>query len=289
MNLILALILIFFIFLLGIIPFFLLYLFSDLMYIVLYRIFGYRKKVIYKNLSQSFPDLNKKDLNKLMSRAFINLADIIVEGIKGFTMTHGQIKRRHKILNPGIIEPLAKAGKSIIALPTHYGNWEWGALSPGLFFDNYNIVGFYKPLTNPYADRFISKNRSRTGVTLASIYKTARAFENLKDTPTIYIMAADQSPSNSKKSYWINFLGRDTAFLHGPEDYARKYDIPLVYTEIQRIKRGYYELNLTILADKPTELKEGEITRRYAKMLETQILKKPENWLWSHRRWKLKR
>lgn len=289
MNLILALILIFFIFLLGIIPFFLLYLFSDSMYIVLYRIFGYRRKVIYKNLSQSFPELNKKDLNKLMSRAFKNLADIIVEGIKGFTMTHGQIKRRHKILNPEIVEPFHKDGKSIIALPTHYGNWEWGALSPGLYFKDYNIVAFYKPLTNKYVDRFIRKNRARTRVTLASIYETAKTFERLKDTPTIYIMAADQSPSNRKRSYWVDFLGRDTAFLHGPEDYARKYDIPLVYTEIQRVKRGYYELNLSIMADKPTELKEGEITRRYAKMLEAQILKKPENWLWSHRRWKLSR
>ncbi len=133
------------------------------MYIVLYRIFGYRKKVIYKNLSQSFPELNKKDLNKLMSRAFKNLADILVEGIKGFTMTHGQIKRRHKILNPEIVEPFHKDGKSIIALPTHYGNWEWGALSPGLYFKDYNIVAFYKPLTNKYVDRFIRKNRARTG------------------------------------------------------------------------------------------------------------------------------
>jgi len=289
MNLILALILIFFIFLLGIIPFILLYLFSDLMYIILYRIFGYRKKVIHENLSLSFPDLEKKELSKLMSRAFKNLADIIIEGIKGFTMTHGQIRRRHKVLNPEIVEPFTREGKSIIALPTHYGNWEWGALSPGLFIKDYNIVGFYKPLTNRYVDRFIRKNRSRTGTTLASIYKTARTFEHLKDTPTIFIMAADQSPSNSKKSYWIDFLGRDTAFLHGPEDYARKYDIPLVYTEIQRVKRGYYELNLTILADKPCELEKGEITKRYAKALEKQILNKPENWLWSHRRWKLNR
>jgi len=259
------------------------------MYVVLYRIFGYRKKVICENLSLSFPEMDKKDLKKLMALSFKNLTDIIIEGIKGFTMTRGQIIRRHKIVNPEIIEPFAREGKSIIALPTHYGNWEWGALSPGLFIKNYNIVGFYKPFSNPYADRFMRKNRSRTGTAITSIYETSRTFEKLKNNPTIYIMAADQSPSNSRKSYWVDFLGRDTAFLHGPEDYARKYDIPLVYTEIQRIKRGYYELTLSIMADKPMELEEGEITRRYAKMLEAQILKKPENWLWSHKRWKLSR
>ncbi len=287
MNFILAILLIFFVFLFSIIPFFLLYMFSDLMYIFLYRIFGYRNKVIYDNLALSFSEIKKQELKRLMGLSYKNLTDIIVEGIKGFTMTRSQIRRRHKVLNPEIIEPFYKAGKSVIALPTHYGNWEWGALSPGLFVQDLNIVGFYKPLSNPFVDRFMRKNRSRTGTTLASIYKTSRTFEQLKDIPTIYIMAADQSPSNANKAYWVDFLERKTAFLQGPENYARKYDIPLVYTEIQRVKRGYYELTLSILADNPKELEEGEITRRYAKMLEAQILKKPENWLWSHKRWKL--
>ena len=289
MNFILAIILIFFIFLIGIIPFFILYLFSDLMYIFLYQIFGYRKKVIYNNLSLSFPEMEKQDVKRLMVLSFKNLTDIIIEGIKGFTMTRGQIYRRHKVLNPEIIEPFFKAGKSIIGLTTHYGNWEWGALSPGLFIKNYNFIAFYKPLSNSYVDRFIRKNRSRTGTTLASIYETSKTFEQLKDKPTVYIMAADQSPSNTKKAYWVDFLGRNTAFLHGPEKYARNYDFPLVFINIQRVKRGYYELTLSVLADKPSDLAEGEITRRYAKMLESQISKKPENWLWSHRRWKLNR
>lgn len=289
MNFVLAALLIFFIFLIGIIPFFLIYPFSDLMYFLLFYVFKYRKSVIYNNLAASFPDKDKQQLDELFRLSYKNLTDILVEGIKGFTMTRGQIKKRHKIINPEIVEPFFKHGKSVIALPTHYGNWEWGALSPGLFIKDFNIVGFYKKFSNPYVDRFMRKNRSRTGTSLVSIYETARTFENLKDTPTAYIMAADQSPSNARKSYWVDFLGRDTAFLHGPENYARKYDIPLVFVDIQRVKRGHYELTLSILADNPTELEEGEITRRYAKMLESQIHKKAENWLWSHRRWKLNR
>jgi len=259
------------------------------MYFLLFYVFKYRKKVIFDNLSDSFPAMEQEELNQLLKLSYRNLTDIIVEGIKGFTMTNDQIKRRHKIINPEIVEPFYKQGKSVIALPTHYGNWEWGALSPGLFINDFNIVGFYKVLSNPFVDRFMRKNRARTGTSLVSIYKTAKTFENLKDTPTAYIMAADQSPSNPRRSYWVDFLGRNTAFLHGPENYAREYDIPLIFVDIQRVKRGYYELTFSILADNPQELPKGEITKRYANKLESQIHQNPANWLWSHKRWKLNR
>jgi len=288
MNLFLASVLIFFIMLLGLIPFFLIYPFSDLMFWVLYGVLGYRKKVVKDNLSQCFPDLGKKGLNRLVKLSYKNLTDIIVEGIKGFTMTRTQILKRHRVLNPEILEPFKAEGKSIISLPSHYGNWEWGSLSPGLFIRDFKIIAFYKPLTNPYADRFMRQNRSRTGTILASIYKTTGTFESLRNEMTAYIMAADQSPSNSKNAIWVDFLGRKTAFLHGPEKHATRYNIPVFFVDIQRIKRGYYTLELSLIAENPSELERGEITRRYAKKLEEAILKKPENWLWSHRRWKLK-
>lgn len=289
MNFILASLLIFVIFLIGMIPFFILYPFADLMYLLLFHIFKYRKKVIFENLSASFPEMEQQKFKRLFTLAYKNLTDLLVEGIKGFTMTRSQIRKRHKILNPELVEPYFKAGKSVIALPTHYGNWEWGALSPGLFIKDFKIVGFYKKFTNPYVDRFMRKNRSRTGTELISIRETSATFENLKDIPTVYIMAADQSPSNPRTAIWVDFLERETAFLHGPEKHARNNDIPLVFVDIQRVKRGYYELTLSVLVDNPTELDEGEITKRYAKALESQIQEKPENWLWSHRRWKLNR
>ena len=103
---------------------------------------------------------------------------------------------------------------------------------------------------------------------------------------SIFIMASDQSPSNIKKAIWVKFLGRDTAFLQGPEVYAKKHDLPVVFVDIQRVKRGYYELEMKLITENPLELPEGEITQRYASMLEEAIRNKPENWLWSHRRWK---
>lgn len=274
---------------LGLIPFFILYPLSDLVSFVLYSIVGYRKNVVRDNLERSFPHLNKKSLRRLEKLSYKNLSDVLLEGIKGFTMTRGQIRRRHFVVNPEILDTYKAAGRTIITLPSHYGNWEWGSLSPGLFIKDFKIVAFYKPLTNPYADRFVRKNRSRTGTMLASIYKTNATFDSLKNELSAYIMASDQSPSNSKNAVWVNFLGRETAFLHGPEKYATRYNFPVFFVDIQRVKRGYYQLELVLLTDNPAELEPGEITRRYAGKLEEAILRKPENWLWSHRRWKLSR
>jgi KDO2-lipid IV(A) lauroyltransferase len=274
---------------LGLIPFFILYPLSNLVSFVLYRIVGYRKSVVRENLSRSFPQFDTKSLRRLERLSYKNLSDVLLEGIKGFTMTRGQIRRRHFVVNPEILDPFKAEGRTVISLPSHYGNWEWGSLSPGLFIKDYKIVAFYKPLTNPYADRFVRKNRSRTGTMLASIYKTNATFDSLKNERSAYIMAADQSPSNAKNVVWVNFLGIETAFLHGPEKYATKYNYPVFFVDIQRIKRGIYRLELSLLSDNPAELEPGEITRRYAGKLEEAILKKPENWLWSHRRWKLSR
>jgi Kdo2-lipid IVA lauroyltransferase/acyltransferase len=289
MNLILSFLLIFFITILGLIPFFILYPLSDLVSFVLYRIVGYRKSVVRANLKQSFPHLDKRSLRRLEKLSYKNLSDVLLEGIKGFTMTRGQILRRHLVVNPEILDSFKAVGRTVITLPSHYGNWEWGSLSPGLYIKEYKIVAFYKPLTNPYADRFVRTNRSRTGTTLASIYKTNATFDSQKNELAAYIMAADQSPSNTKNAVWINFLGRETAFLHGPEKYATRYNYPVFFVDIQRVKRGYYQLELSLLSDNPAELEPGEITRLYAAKLEEVILKKPENWLWSHRRWKLSR
>ena len=136
-------------------------------------------------------------------------------------------------------------------------------------------------------NKFISKNRSRTGAVLVSTRKTSKTFDELANTEAVYIMAADQSPSKVTKAIWVNFLGQETAFLDGPERHARQRDIPVVFTDIQRVKRGYYRIELSFISENPTKTKPGEITGEYAKKLEEVIKNKPENWLWSHKRWKL--
>jgi Kdo2-lipid IVA lauroyltransferase/acyltransferase len=286
MNLFTAFFFLLFVFLTGIMPFFLLYLFSDFIRFMLQYVIGYRREVIRKNLSMVFPKINKQDQRILICKIYKNLADVVIEGIKSFTMTRLQVRKRHFILNPDILDPYLKSGKSIIAVTAHYNNFEWGSLSPGVF-TNYNVVAFYKPMSNIYIDRFARRSRSKFGTTLASIKETSLTFERFKDIPTVYLMAADQSPSNHSKAIWVNFLGIETSFLHGPEKHAVINNFPVFYIHVERVKRGYYTCELSLLAGNPSELPEGEITRRYAAKVESIIRNKPENWLWSHRRWKV--
>ncbi len=288
MKLLLTAVFLFFVLLIGLLPFFVLYLFSDFSRIILYHIAGYRKTVIRQNLIKTFPNLNQDELNKIIGSTYKNMTDILVEGIKSFTMSRKQIRKRHQILNPEILDPYFEQGNSIIAVTGHYANWEWGSLSAGLQ-TKYKVVAFYKPLSNKWIDKFLRWSRSRFGTSLASIYETSKTFEKYQATKTIFVMAADQSPAKAEKAFWVNFLGRDTAFLHGPEKHAHSNDYPMFYVDIQRIKRGFYQLKLSCLVENPLILNEGEITEKFAKRLETSIKNDPGNWLWSHRRWKLSR
>ena len=288
MNFLLFILFILFVIIIGIIPFFLLYGLSDFTRVMLYYVFGYRKKVVVENLTKSFPDKSTKEITKLTRKFYKNLSDVLIEGIKAFSMNKKQVRNRHKVMNAEIADKYLDKGQSIIALPSHYTNWEWGTMSGGLFFKNKNIA-LYKPLNNKWVDRFVRWSRSKYGTELASIYKTIETFEKNKDHNSIFILAADQSPSKSNRAVWVDFLGRETAFLYGPEKYAKKYDLPVLFVDIQRVKRGHYELTFSVITDHPGDMPDGEITRLYAQKLEEVILNKPENWLWSHRRWKLKK
>jgi KDO2-lipid IV(A) lauroyltransferase len=288
MNIVLAAIAWFFILLTGVLPFRVLYFISDFSGFLLKDIFGYRKKVIVSNLRRCFPNATDDEIKKLTADAYRNLTDVMAEGFKAFTMSDRQIKQRHKINNPEILTNYQNKKTNIIAAPTHFGNWEWGALSAGLQLD-FNIAAFYTPLSNPHMDHRIRKSRSRTGTLLAPTRQTSKTFDDLEHTGTIFIMAADQSPARkyADKAFWLTFLGQKTAFLFGIEKHAVARNLPVVFVDIQRVKRGYYELELSWISQNPKETNHGEITDIYAKKLENQIMKNPGNWLWSHKRWKL--
>ncbi|MBW6479605.1 MAG: lysophospholipid acyltransferase family protein [Bacteroidales bacterium] len=272
----------------GLIPFRLLYILSDFLAFLLRKVFRYRLRVIRENLSLSDLKLKNKQENAMIKKIYSNLSDIIVESLKSFTMSRSSVLKRHKVRNPEIVDPFYAEQKSIILVTGHICNWEWGSLSAGLQTP-YHILGFYKKLKNPYVDRFLRWSRSRFGTTLASIKETSQSFERQKGIPTLFLMAADQSPTKLQYAYWINFMGRDTAFLHGPEKHARNNEYPVIFSDIERVKRGYYEMTLSVVVEKPTEIPAGEITARYALELETVIRQKPEKWLWSHKRWKHQR
>lgn len=290
MNLLIALFFFLSVILVGLLPFRLLYILSDINRFVIGKVIRYRNSVIDHNLQLVFPEMSTQERTSLKTQIFKNLADVFLEGIRSFTISRNQIRKRHRIVNPEVLEKLYQNGRNIIGVTAHYGNWEWGSLSANLY-THYRVIAFYKPLSNSYIDKFIRWSRSRFGTILASIRETTLTFERYKDTRTIFLMASDQSPARKQKpkAYWVKFLNQDTAFLHGLENHARNNDCSVVYVDVQRVRRGYYTIELSILTERPNELKPGELTQLYAQKLESIILKKPENWLWSHRRWKLTR
>ncbi|HOP03253.1 MAG TPA: lysophospholipid acyltransferase family protein [Tenuifilaceae bacterium] len=273
--------------LVGLLPFPFLYAISNFLGFLLRNVFGYRRKVIDSNLRRVFPELNENQHKKLVQLSYKNLADIFLESIKSFTMTPKQVIRRHRVVNPEVLNQFYLSNRSVIGVTAHYCNWEWGSLSASLQ-TNFNVVALYKRIDNKFIDRFVRSNRSKFGTTLASISETSKTFESYSSKLSAFLMAADQRTLRSRRhlAYKVNFLGIETLFLHGPEKYARLYNLPVVYIDVQRKKRGFYEVELSVLADNPQELPDGEITRRYAKTLEQIIRKQPENWLWSHRRWR---
>jgi len=288
MNIIIYLFFLFFVLLVSVMPFWLLYRLSDLLFIIFYFLIGYRKKVVYTNLKNSFPEKTEEEIRLIVKNFYKNLCDILVEGLKGFGISKSSVVKRYKLLNPELLDTFFAKGYSMIGVTSHHCNWEWGTLAGGLQVRS-KVITFYMPLSNQYIDVFLKKSREACGTMLEPAHKASRVFEKNKNNPAIYLMVADQSPSNYNKVYWYQFLNQETAWMPGVERYAKHYDIPVFFIDINRIKRGYYEFSVKIIAEKPNDFKDGEITETYIKMIEEKIKNDPANWLWSHRRWKKKK
>lgn len=269
-------------------PFWVLYRVSDALCFFLYSVVRYRREETYSALSQCFPELGKNEIREIEKASYRNLSDILLESVKGMTMSESTIRKRFRYDNPYLVDPLYDANKSFILASGHVCNWEWGVISLSLNF-RHDIVGIYKPLQNPYIEEHTSKCRSRTGMILAGMKETRQILEKQKGRPTAFILMADQNPSNPQKSVWLDFFGRDTGFHHGPGSIAKAYDFPLYYLSIKRIKRGYYEAVVDELIDDPTHYTVEEIVGVYVQKLMQQIREQKPDWLWSHRRWKHKR
>jgi KDO2-lipid IV(A) lauroyltransferase len=271
----------------SIIPFGVLYRLADILAVLLYRVIGYRKAVVIKQIRDSFPKKSAEEVAEIARLSYRNLADIILESLKGFSMTEADFRKRYVFINPSVSEAHEGKNGSCIQMAAHYGNWEWGAISYPLWFSR-PTLGFYKPLTNPYIEKYSHAKRGKLGCVLIPIGQTAASFEAYQDKPVVYIFVSDQS-TWSDNAHWVTFLGQDTACPQGGDKYAHQYNLPVYFVDIQRVSRGYYEVELTLLATNSADLPHEEITRRYMKHLEGVIREKPEDWLWSHKRWKKKR
>lgn len=271
-------------------PLWILYPLSDVLYVVVYRLIGYRTKITRSNLAHSFPNRNEKELKAIEKRYYRHLCDLLVEAIRGLHASPREILKRYKVTNRELINKYYEKGQSVILTSAHYNNWEWMVLSINVQFRHHGI-GVGKPLSNKAFGKYLTKDRSRWGDEIVdqTNVREVMAYYDKHHVPCAYLMLADQSPSNPRKSFWTRFLNQDTAFLYGSEHFARKYHYPVLFYEVKKVKRGYYELTLSELAPDPDQLPEGGITQRYVQRIEDLISNQPEYWLWTHRRWKLKK
>ena len=272
---------------LSLLPYFILYKISDFLYVIIYKFLRYRRNTVYANIKNSFPEMNLTQINSLETRFYKHLCDLIVESIKGFTISEKQIKDRLKVINPGLVNNFADNNQSVILVGGHYNNWEIAAQAFSLYH-KHDCIGIYKPIKNKFFNKKLSKSRTTFGLNLVSMIGAKKILNDATRIKAV-IFGSDQSPSNAKKSYWLNFLNQETAVLFGAEKYAKEFNMPVIYVAINKIRRGYYEITYKIITSQPKLTSHGSITESFTKELETQIINQPEYWLWSHKRWKHKK
>lgn len=278
---------VFFFYLLSLLPFWFLYLLSDLVFVILYYVVGYRRKVVQDNLRNSFPEKSEEERAAIEKKYFKYMADLTLETIKSTSMSERQVRRRMVCTNPEIMEHYFGQGKSILAAAGHYGNWELACLNFGFLTDKVKMV-VYKPQSSEIFTNFINRTRSRFGTIMISMKQTLRKMIEYKNELTFTVLAADQTPSRNEAMYFTTFLNQPTAVFLGVEKLSGIRDCAIVFYRIDLVKRGYYTYTLVPLVENPKETKPYEITKIQVNYLESLIREKPEYWLWSHRRWKIK-
>lgn len=272
--------------LIGRLPLPVLYGFASFCAFLFYYLITYRKKVIQNNLKNSFPDASEKEINRLTYRFYGYLTDQLVEFFKGVSITKDDMLDRFEIKNEAVVIDFIKKGIPVILVAGHQGNWEWAIHRLALSKNPHDVI--YQKLNNPTFNEFTKQVRSRFGhVNLLEKRESVLLTRERKDIPRVICLASDQAPQKPESAYWTTFLNQDTAFFTGMERFARDYKYPVVFAEVIRKKRGKYTMTYELLANEPfEELAPGEIIERFARRLEKSINAYPEQYLWSHRRWK---
>lgn len=269
-------------------PFWMLYLISDFLYLILYRIIGYRTKVVRQNLTNSFPDRSEKEILAIEAKFYSHLCDLVVESLKAFSISLEEAKLRMKDRNIEVVNQYFKQKRQVVLVGGHYGNWELFAITIGATTDH-KTLALYTPLKNKFINEKITKSRSKYGLGMLSITEIKDKLNDINSDLYAIIFGADQSPRKSQRAYWMKFLNQETGIQFGTEKFAKEFNAVVIFTNIYKVKRGYYELQYDVITEQPNQEELGFISKTHTQMLEKVIQQQPEYWLWSHKRWKHKR
>jgi KDO2-lipid IV(A) lauroyltransferase len=271
---------------LALLPMPVLYLISDFLYFIGYKMLGYRRKVTLANLQHAFPGKSSQELNIIMKQFYHHLFDQVVELIKLLAISEKELNRRVQG-NWEVFRQLNDEGIDAYAMLGHTFNWEWANVAC-----QYNapqqFAGVYMPVKSDGLNRLMRKMRTRGGGWLISM-KAKKGFQRLQGVRHIVGLIADQNPANMNGALWLSFMNREAPFYKGPELLARRAHAAVVFAGISRTGRGRYKVNLELVTKDASQLPQDEIIKKYVLFMERQLHAQPDNWLWTHRRWKHQR
>ena len=262
-----------------------LYVLSDILYILIYRLFSYRKNVVVSNLQACFPNAKASEIKAYTKDFYKYLCDLIVENIKSYRISKKDIIDRVKFVDSDLVNDYYKKGKSVLILASHSGNWEWSLQSYSAQFD-YQVEAVYKKLTNPTFDKIMLKIRTKFGANAIEMSKAGREFLKKRKELRTFAIVADQSPFIGEDKYWAQMFGQNTAYYVGPSQLARMLQCTVIYMDMRKVKRGFYEIHSHVISEPPYDKTDWSIIDNYSMLLEKNILQNPGHWLWSHKRWK---
>lgn len=277
-----------FLWVITLLPLRILYLLSDFIYILLFYVVRYRRKVILKNLRNAFPEKPSSEIVKITKSFYHHLADFFIETLKAIHLPERKMRKHMVIKNPELLQELYDQGKDVVLISGHYGNWEWGNILS--VYTRHSPLVIYMPLRNKTSDVIINRLRSKFGlimVPMKDIYKEILRRKEKGEKVLTWFLGDQRPPKNAK--YWTTFLNQDTAIYLGSEKIARKLNQAVVFMDIQKRKRGFYEMEFSLLFRDTKGTNEYEITEGHVRKLEEIIRKRPDFWLWSHNRWKHKK
>lgn len=270
----------------SILPFRILYVFSDMVYVLVYHVIGYRKKVVRKNIAMTLPHLSEKERLNIEKKSYHHLCDMFLEMMKTMTISEKEMNKRFVFTNLELYTALEKKQKSIAVMIAHYATYEWViSMNRKIEFEGFAI---YKKVNNKYFDKLVRNIRSKFKATLIT---TSQTIPVIKENESlghrgVYGFASDQSPQESKAFHWQKFMGIETPVYTGAEMLVKRFDMNVIFLRVKKVKRGYYEATFELMFDNPKEVPDYQISDEFLRRVEKQIYEAPEYYLWTHKRWK---
>ncbi|MGY6560224.1 MAG: lysophospholipid acyltransferase family protein [Nitritalea sp.] len=276
----------FFFRLIASLPFWVLYLLTDVLFLLAYYVIGYRRKVVEQNLLAAFPEKSAAERRRIARTFYRNLTDSFAETLKLLVLSEAALRRRVKIENSALVDQLVGEGKVVLGLTGHFFNWEMHLLGASQYLKSPADV-VYQKVNSPLFEKLMLQIRTRFGVQLVPRMGFQRDFLRKRTQPRLIVLAADQRPTEQEIRYRRLFMHRETVFFEGAEKLAKRFDLPVVYAEVRKPKRGHYVFTYSLLAQPPyAGSPEHSITDAFVERVEADMRANPTGYLWSHNRWK---